>query len=442
MLQQNISQSQQQILSVDQRQSLQILAYNNQELDSFLTEEYMQHPLLECMRDKQSEIIDSLDGHYENASSYKDHYIRYEDEDTDRRGDIRAAEPPALKEQLKGQLRIRDYSPEEWDLIDYLIDCLDEKGFFHYSPEEIARSGGYPVESVRKCLGDLKELEPAGIFSSDIAECLLRQLRKDDPEDQLLIRIISDHLQDLLQGNLSAITRSLKITTAKCRACIQRIGELNPRPIMNTETGHTGYIVPDILVSRDNGSWTVTLNDSWMGEYKFNDYYIHMMQTATDPELREYFRVKLERARLIVTSIERRRDTIIRIVRAVLDYQSDFFLENGSLLPMTMDQIAKSLDISTSTVSRAIRNKYIQYRRPLLLRDLFSAPASSDTDVSADSVRGLIEEMIRREDHSRPLSDDKIASSLKEKGISISRRTVAKYRQQMGIPDSRLRAYL
>ena len=169
MLHQNISQNQQQLLSVDQRQSLQILAFNNQELDAFLTEEYMQNPLLECDRDRQSEIIDSLDGHYEYASSYKDHYIKYEDEDSDRRGDIRAAEQPSLRSQLKGQLNIREYTAQEWEIIDYLINCLDEKGFFSYSPEEIASVLNCSSSTVSKCLNDLKQLEPTGIFSADIS---------------------------------------------------------------------------------------------------------------------------------------------------------------------------------------------------------------------------------------------------------------------------------
>ena len=211
---------------------------------------------------------------------------------------------------------------------------------------------------------------------------------------------------------------------------------------MNTETGNTGFIVPDILISRDGGDWTVTLNDGWMGEYRFNDYYIQMMQTAADPELKEYFRGKLERARLIVNSIDRRRETIIRIVRAILEFQNSFFLGQGPLLPMTMEQIANELDISTSTVSRAIKNKYIQYKRPLLLRNLFTVPACDQADVSSDNVRARIEALVRQEDHSCPLSDDKIAGILKQEGIRISRRTVAKYRQQMGIPDSRVRVYL
>ena len=307
MLQQNIFQNQQQVLSVDQRQSLQILAYTNQELDAFLTEEYMQNPLLDCKRDRQSEIIDSLDSHYESASSYRDHYIRYEDEDSDRRGDIRAREPSSLRQQLKNQLSIRDYSDEEWKLIDYLIDCLDDKGFFTCSVSEIASACGCSEQIVDKCLRDLKSLEPAGIFSKDISECLLRQLEARNETDQVLIRIISDFIPDLLQGNLSSITRSLGITTAKCRSCIQKIGELNPRPIMNTESGQTEYIVPDILIEREHGRWKVTLNDAWMGEYTYNGYYIHMMRTASDPELKDYFKNKLERARLIITSIERRR---------------------------------------------------------------------------------------------------------------------------------------
>lgn len=442
MLQQNVSQNQQQLLSVDQRQSLQILAFTNQELDSFLSEEYMQNPMLDCERDRQSEIIDSIDGHYEYASSYKDHYIQYEEEDSDRRGDIRAKETSSLRRQLKGQLSIGSYSGEEWKLIDYLIDCLDEKGFFTYSAEEISSVYGCPVEMVEKCLADLRELEPAGIFSRDIAECLLKQLQAQKEKDEVLIRIISDHLPDLLRGNLSAVTRALGISTAKCRACIRKIGELNPRPIMNTETEGVEYVVPDILVTRENNVWKVTLNDGWMGEYKFNDYYIHMMQSAADPELREYFRTKLDRARLIVTSIERRRSTIIQIVEAILEYQNDYFLRGGKLVPMTMDLLAQKLGISTSTVSRAVKNKYIQYRRPILLRDLFSNAASEKTDASADIVRRRIGELVSKEDHAHPLSDDRIAKLLKNEDMSVSRRTVAKYRQQMGIPDSRLRAYL
>ena len=442
MLQQNISQNQQQVLSVDQRQSLQILAYTNQELDAFLTEEYMQNPLLDCKRDRQSEIIDSLDSHYESASSYRDHYIRYEDEDSDRRGDIRAREPSSLRQQLKNQLSIRDYSDEEWKLIDYLIDCLDDKGFFTCSVSEIASACGCSEQIVDKCLRELKSLEPAGIFSKDISECLLRQLEARNETDQVLIRIISDFIPDLLQGNLSSITRSLGITTAKCRSCIQKIGELNPRPIMNTESGQTEYIVPDILIEREHGRWKVTLNDAWMGEYTYNGYYIHMMRTASDPELKDYFKNKLERARLIITSIERRRNTIIRIVEAVLEYQNEYFANGGSLRPMTMEAIAQQLDISTSTVSRAIKNKYIQYRRPLLLRDLFSNAVSDAAETSARLVRSRVSEIIRNEDHAHPLSDDKIAKILKGEGTSISRRTVAKYRQQLGIPDSRLRTYL
>ena len=442
MLQQNIFQNQQQVLSVDQRQSLQILAYTNQELDAFLTEEYMQNPLLDCKRDRQSEIIDSLDSHYESASSYRDHYIRYEDEDSDRRGDIRAREPSSLRQQLKNQLSIRDYSDEEWKLIDYLIDCLDDKGFFTCSVSEIASACGCSEQIVDKCLRDLKSLEPAGIFSKDISECLLRQLEARNETDQVLIRIISDFIPDLLQGNLSSITRSLGITTAKCRSCIQKIGELNPRPIMNTESGQTEYIVPDILIEREHGRWKVTLNDAWMGEYTYNGYYIHMMRTASDPELKDYFKNKLERARLIITSIERRRKTIIRIVEAVLEYQNEYFANGGSLRPMTMEAIAQQLDISTSTVSRAIKNKYIQYRRPLLLRDLFSNAVSDAAETSARLVRSRVSEIIRNEDHAHPLSDDKIAKILKGEGTSISRRTVAKYRQQLGIPDSRLRTYL
>lgn len=333
MLQQKISQTQQQLLSVDQRQSLKILAYTNQELDTFLNGEYLQNPLLECVRERQSDHVESLDSHYETASSYRDAYLRRDERTTDRRTDIRAREPLELQNQLKGQLNIRKYTPQEWKLIDYLIECLDEKGFFNYDTKEIAAASGCPVEMVERCLSDLKKLEPAGIFSKNLSECLLAQVRAAHEQDKVLIRIISDYLDDLLRGNLSTITRSLGISTAECRLCIQKIGQLNPRPLMNTESARTEYIIPDILVTFEDNSWKVVLNDSWLGEYSYNDYYIHMMQTTSDPELKEYFREKLERAKFLITSVERRRNTIIRIVSEILEYQSDYFLngENSCL---------------------------------------------------------------------------------------------------------------
>ena len=442
MLQQNISQKQQQLLSVNQRQSLQILAYTNQELDTFLTGEYMQNPLLECVRERQSDHVESLDSHYESASSYRDHYLRWEDEDSDRRRDIRAREPLQMRSQLKGQLNIREYTDQEWKLIDYLIECLDDKGFFNYDTEEIAAASGCPVEMVDHCLSDLKKLEPAGIFSKDLSECLLAQLKAAHEQDPVLYRMISDHLPDLLHGSLSTVARSMGISLAECRRCIRRIGQLNPRPIMNTESAMTEYIIPDILVTYENNSWKIVLNDSWLGEYRYNDYYLHMMQTASDPELKKYFRTKFERARFIITSVERRRNTIIRIVAEIMEYQRDYFLCGGELLPMTMDTLASRLKISTSTVSRAVKNKYIQYRRPVLLRSLFTGSASEKTDTSTDYVHKKIRALVKNEDSTKPLSDDRISGILKKEGISISRRTVAKYRQQLGIPDSRLRACL
>ena len=188
MLQQKISQTQQQLLSVDQRQSLKILAYTNQELDTFLNGEYLQNPLLECVRERQSDHVESLDSHYETASSYRDAYLRRDERTTDRRTDIRAREPLELQNQLKGQLNIRKYTPQEWKLIDYLIECLDEKGFFNYDTKEIAAASGCPVEMVERCLSDLKKLEPAGIFSKNLSECLLAQVRaaheQDNTEDR------------------------------------------------------------------------------------------------------------------------------------------------------------------------------------------------------------------------------------------------------------------
>ena len=211
---------------------------------------------------------------------------------------------------------------------------------------------------------------------------------------------------------------------------------------MNMPGSHTEYIIPDILVSREKDEWRISLNDSWMGEYKCNGYYIRMMQDTKDPELRAYFQQKLERARYVLNCVEQRRSTIIKIVGVILDLQEGHFLKGSGLVPMSMEQVAARTGIHTSTVSRAIKGKYLQYKNVVLLKDLFTAALTSQEDVSADRMKKQIAKIIQGEDSAHPFSDQKISEIIREDGIVVSRRTVAKYRMELGIPDSRLRRYL
>ncbi len=300
---------------------------------------------------------------------------------------------------------------------------------------------GYDAAMIKKCLEELKELEPAGIFAKDLSECLVLQLKRAGVEDLKLYEMAECCLDEILKGHISRVTRQLHISTVKAKEYMHILASLNPRPLAG-EGRETPYIVPDILVVREGDSWKAELNDRWMGEYHLNDYYIHMMETAQDQELKEYFAEKLKRARYVMECVEQRRATILKIVYEILERQSGYFLSGASLKPMMQEEIAQSLGIHSSTVSRAIRGKYLQYQRTVLLKDLFSTAVSREEQTAAEDVKKKIRMLIDQEDKEKPFSDSGLEKLLAKEGIRISRRTIAKYRGQMGIPDSEVRSYI
>lgn len=434
---------QKQVLSASQIQSLEILACTNQELDSFMINEYLENPMLEVSSDTRSEYLCDMEQMYEKDPSYKEQHLQWEEEDN-KRNDFRTEEADEWRGFILEQLHRKDYSEEEWQLFEHLIGCLDDKGFFSYEIRDVAKLLGYKEDIVEKCIDILKRLEPVGVFSRDISECLITQLKAQEIVDDKLFAMIENYMPDILEGHISTVTRALHVSTAKVKHYIHLIGSLNPRPFMNMQGKRTEYIVPDILLDREEGKWNARINDDWLGEYKYNDYYIRMMQMSKDDELKQYFQSKLERARLVMNCVEQRRRTIKNVAEAIAEIQEPYFLYQESLRPMTLEDVAKKTDLHSSTVSRAIKGKYIQYKKTVFIRDLFSSGLGStvtEEGISIDKTKDMICEMIKCEDKAKPISDQTISNKLKEKGIQISRRTVAKYRIQMGIPDSRQRVY-
>lgn len=430
-----------QTLSGAQIQSLKVLEYTNQELDAFMQTEYLENPLLETSMDRQEETMQNLEKFYEKGSEYSGEHVRENDDDVDRRGDVRAKEQGTLERMILEQLPHKRYSEKERRLIQYLIGCLDENGYFPYEADDIAEVSGYDAVMIEQCLGKLKEFEPAGIFAKDLSECLVLQLKRAGAKDQKLYEMAEYYLDEILQGHISRVTRQLNISTAKAKEYMHILASLNPKPLAGEER-ETPYIVPDILAVREGDRWKAELNDRWMGEYHLNDYYIHMMETAHDQELKEYFSEKLKRARYVLECAEQRRTTILRIVYEILERQNGYFLCGEPLKPMTQEEIAQALQIHSSTVSRAIRGKYLQYQRTVLLKDLFSSTVSREELTAAEDVKERIRILIHQEDKEEPFSDFRLEQLLAEEGIQVSRRTIAKYRGQMGIPDSKMRRYL
>lgn len=377
-----IAAEQKQFLSPNQVQALNILAFTNQELEDFMVNEYLENPMLENAERKENEIMTSIEKFFdsETETAYADQHPGNPDGDEPYQRELSAKKGSSVKENLLGQLNWNDYSKRQWKIMGYLIDCLDEKGFFNHDIEELSETSGYGKEELSQCLAVLQELEPAGIFSPNLAECLIRQLEERAIEDETLFLLLREHLANLVSGQIGVISRSLGISTIQVKEYIHLIGSLNPRPIMDIQRSEASYVVPDILVSRPGGRWVVEINDQWMGDYKYSDYYIHLMEQSTDPELTAYFKERLERARFVISCVEQRRKTIVRIMDAILLRQENYFDLKGPLVPMGLEDIAEDLGLHTSTVSRAIKGKYIQYKKTVPLKALFTSAVSKDRE--------------------------------------------------------------
>ena len=325
-------------------------------------------------------------------------------------------------------------------LAEFMTDCLDDNGFFTIPTEEVAQKNGVSEAEVSWTLKVLQELEPYGIFAPDLKHSLLKQLEMQGLNNAPVSQVVKEHLQDVADGKISVISRALKLSTAEVRKCIDQIAKLNPRPLGEFGGKRNDYVVPDIIFRKDDGKWEIELNDGWVEDYHINDYYLKMMKESTDAQLGAYFQKKLERIRFVMNSIAQRRRTILQISEQILNVQEHFLDGTGFLKPMTMTDVAESLGIHTSTVSRAIKGKYIQYPcGTILMKHLFTASVSATEGsdaVGTMQIKELMKELIRNEDKNKPYSDQKLSSLLKERGIEISRRAVAKYREEIGIRGS------
>ncbi len=425
---------QKQTLSHAQIQSLNVLAYDCVELNQFLQDEYLENPLLDYTETVANPAKTDAPPAYAAALSRQDQQ---------KPGDIPCPEEETIQQFLLNQLDMKRYSKAEWALIKYLTNCLDENGYFPFSIEEIQEQTNADAKTISRCLEELRLLEPAGIFSSDLTSCLISQLDESSEEYEPMKAMIQNHMEDMALGRISSISRALNLSTASVRKCMERIRVLNPRPLSGLSSGQDHFVIPDIIYSYFEGNWQISLNDNWVENYHLNDYYIKMMQTAKDPELSKYFEGKLSRVQFLFTCIEQRRKTLFSLAEQILSCQSGFFLSKEPLRPMTMAALSEKLGIHPSTLSRAIKGKYVQYPKGVIsCRDLFTASAipaeSQDQEraLSQEDIKNRIQAAIDGENKSKPYSDQKLVKLLEEQGISISRRAVTKYRQELGIGSS------
>jgi RNA polymerase sigma-54 factor len=412
-------------------QAIALLQYSAQELSSFLENKALENPLLQVENNHIQPINPLIDrNRRKHTKNTENDWIEQI-----------AAKSSSIEDQLLNQLTLRKYSSIQLKIIKHLIENLDVNGYLTSDPEEIANQLDVHLELVEESIIVIQTLEPAGIGARNLQECLLIQLERENLKDDLALTILTHYFIPFAEKKWKQIAKELNIPLQKIQEIFDTIQQLNPRPGALLEQENASYIIPDAIVERFGDGFAVRLCDDILPKISFNDHYYQKLTTTKDSQVSRFLQEKVQDYQWILKSIEQRKETLTRVVSKIVEKQTRFF-ENGKeyLVPMTMKEIAGELEIHESTVSRAVKEKFVQTPIGTFpLKSFFTSTIQtvSNESTSSSQVKNEIASMIESEDKQRPLSDQEIVEKLKtSQGIVVSRRTVAKYRDQLGIASS------
>lgn len=353
---------------------------------------------------------------------------------------------PSLREALREQLALIELTSEELPIAEAIFGNIDESGYLAAQSEEIAAQNRVTPLTVDEVVEKLQmKLEPAGIGARNLRECLLLQLKRTGREQTLDYRVVENHLEQLARRKFQEIARKLRVTSPNVQQALENISKLDPRPGHQFSSEPDQIIVADVFVRRAEDGYEVFLNQQELPHLRISNTYKDMlgMSGADNREIREYVREKLRGGRFFLRSLEQRNQTILSIAKEIVDRQQEFFDQGTShLKPMTMGQVADTVGVHETTVSRAVSGKYMDSPQGIFeLKYFFTAgyQTSSGRSVSNESVRQAIGDLVAAENPAKPLSDQDMVEILSEKGIPVARRTIAKYRDQLGLLPSHLR---
>jgi RNA polymerase sigma-54 factor len=435
-------------LSQRMMQSASILQMNTMELKSYLEELALENPIIdleehEPSSDQLADIQKKLEWLEQINETNRIYYHRDQEEEleTDFLNSIGANNEITLEEYLTSQLLCVSLSPQEYEQIIYIIQCLDTKGYLKIPEIEIEKKLNISNSHYLKLLTIVQSLDPAGVGARDLKECLLLQLNHLSTDTRIAHAIISSHLELLGKNQLLKIAKALQVTLDEVLEAFALIQSLNPKPGNSfSNRQNLAYLVPDITVVKLPEYFEILINEYMYPQISINAQYLHMLKQNPDMETKKYLSSKLKQAEWVKTCISQRNSTLLNVTKTIIDMQEDFFACGGRLRPMLLSDIALILSLHESTVSRAIRDKYLQCVRGVYPLGFFFSKGieckSGEETVTPEYIQGLIVEIIKNEDKRKPLSDQKITGILKERGIAISRRTVAKYRTACGLKDA------
>ncbi|SFS33953.1 RNA polymerase factor sigma-54 [Sphingobacterium wenxiniae] len=487
MLKQTLQQKLLQKLSPQQIQFIKLLQVPTVSLDARIKEELEENPALEDgsltnmndpveeypdrdpddnFEDNNSEFEDEFSvDEYIQEDDYKDYSSNYGSDDDDDRKEIPIAVQDSFFELLQNQLELLALSDQDYLIGQQIIGSLDDDGYLRRPIlsliDDLAFSQNVIVneDEVESMLKVIQDFEPAGIGARDLQECLLIQLRKKDqhnPTIQQAIKVVENYLDEFTKKHYDKIERQLGVDSNTLKDIINEILKLNPKPgDSGTSAGKQLHIIPDFHITNNDGILHLTLNGRNAPELRVSRSYQEMFEhyekaEKNDKKMKEavqFVKQKLDSAKWFIDAIKQRQQTLLKTMNAIMEYQYEYFLTGDERLlkPMILKDIADRIEMDISTVSRVANSKYVQTEfGTFLLKSFFSEAIQTDSgeEVSNKEVKKILEECIANEDKKKPLADEKLTEILKEKGYSIARRTVAKYREAMNIPVARLRKEL
>lgn len=428
-MKQTVKLAPQMLLSTD------VLQMSSQELEAYLENLEQENPAAELEPPKAPAEPEELEaaqsrvfGNRERRSNASDagDGLRYASTD----GGL----SETLQFHLKGQLRPEMGTKQTVQAARLLVDCLDENGYFRESLAELSAAFGIKEKALSEGLRLLQTLDPPGVGARSLEECLSLQLRRNGA-DGAAIRIAEGYLRQLARRQYHAIAQSLGISQEAVLQAERQIRALEPYPgAAFVQQDLPAYVSPDVVVLRQGTAFAVVLRDTGVSQLQINSYYRSLWQSSEDREVQKYLSEKIRQVEWVLQAIEQRRTTLQKCAEWIVRYQAAFFQSGGQLRPLCLQQAAEGLSLHASTISRTIREKYLQCDQGTFpLHYFFSREVGGE---SADGIKAALAALVEAEDRTRPMSDQKLCEQLEKQGYRISRRTAAKYRDELGIPPA------
>ena len=444
-----------QTLSQRMIQSAEILQMTSQELNTYINELALENPVIDIVEpptaEEQRESIEQQE--WLNSFNEENYYLyqrQNNDDDYDFKSswNINTDDGETLQDYLWSQLITENFTDQETEIIKFMLECLDNKGYLEESIETIASYFGTDTELVEDLLSDLQALDPSGVCARTLEECLKLQLERRNMLTPVLESIIDNCLEMVAKNQIPAIARKLRLSPTETAGYCQIIKSLNPKPgVSFSSRDQLRYIIPDVTIVKFKDHFDILVNESMYPTIELNSYYRQMNQNPESSELKEYLGNKIRQAEWVKQCVTQRGKTLMQVSRAILEHQEEFFTFGPAHLnPLRLADIAQELDIHESTVSRAVSKKYLQcswgvypmnffFSRSVAVQGSGSSENGAQSVTAAD-IKRVLREIIEEENKKKPYSDRLLGEKLAERGISISRRTVAKYREEEGIADA------